>query len=269
MFANVVPDVLDALGPDGRLMLAVEPRLVSLFQRSFPAAVVGPHSTGRVDHYNVRLAKFLEHEDRIDCWACLATPMRRFRPSVEAFPNRAAFLKPDPARVSHWRGVLGALGPEPKIGLVWKSLKLNSGRFRYYSPFEAWRPVLAAPGLRLINMQYGDCSAELDQARRELGVEIWNPPGIDLKDDLDDAAAPSCALDLPLGTPNPTTNIAAACGAPVWMIAAPDAWPALGTDRYPWYPSVRLFTAAAGGWNAVLGEVADALGALAPQSRAA
>ena len=217
----------------------------------------------------MRLAKFLEEAEPADCWACLGAPMRRFRPSVEAFPDRAAFLKPDPTRVAYWRGVLDALGPEPKIGLVWKSLKLNSGRFRYYSPFDAWRPVLAATGVRLINLQYGDCSAELEQSWRELGVEIWNPPGLDLKDDLDEVAALSCALDLTIGTPNATTNIAAACGAPVWMIAAPDAWPALGTDRYPWYPSVRLFTASGGGCTATRAEVANALGALAPKARAA
>ena len=40
LFANMLPDMLEALGPDGRLVLAVEPRLVSLFQRSFPAAEV-------------------------------------------------------------------------------------------------------------------------------------------------------------------------------------------------------------------------------------
>ncbi len=260
MFANVVPDVLEALGPHGRLTLAVEPRLVPLFQRAFPQACVGAHSTGRVDHYSVRLAKFVEDVEGIDFWACMGSPMRRFRASVEAFPGRPAFLKADPARVAHWRAVLATLGPLPKVGLVWKSLKLNSGRFRYYSPFEAWRPVLATPGVRLVNLQYGDCAAELAQASGELGVEIWTPPGIDLKDDLDEVAALCCALDLVAGTPNATTNIAAACGAPVWMISTPGSWPELGTDHYPWYPTVRVFTSPGGArWGSTMAEIAQAL----------
>jgi ADP-heptose:LPS heptosyltransferase len=92
-------------------------------------------------------------------------------------------------------------------------------------------------------------------------VDIWSPPGIDLKHDLDDVAALSSAMDLVLGFSNATLNIAAACGAPAWLITTPGAWPRLGTeDRYPWYPQVRVFAPAAyGAWGPVMGEVAAAL----------
>ena len=45
LFASLLPDVIEALGPEGRLTLAVEPRLVALFARSFPQAEVLPHRT--------------------------------------------------------------------------------------------------------------------------------------------------------------------------------------------------------------------------------
>ena len=35
MFANILPDVAEAVGDDGKLMIAVDPRLVPLFQRSY------------------------------------------------------------------------------------------------------------------------------------------------------------------------------------------------------------------------------------------
>ena len=57
LFANLVPDMIEALGPEGKLILAVEPRLVSLFQRSFPTAEIGPHFTMKVDHHTVRAAR--------------------------------------------------------------------------------------------------------------------------------------------------------------------------------------------------------------------
>jgi hypothetical protein len=41
MFANILPDLQDAVGPDGKLDIAVDPRLIALFQRSFPNADVG------------------------------------------------------------------------------------------------------------------------------------------------------------------------------------------------------------------------------------
>ncbi|MBV9903229.1 MAG: tetratricopeptide repeat protein, partial [Alphaproteobacteria bacterium] len=43
MFANILPDLQRAVGPAGKLQIAVDPRLISLFQRSFPDADVGAY----------------------------------------------------------------------------------------------------------------------------------------------------------------------------------------------------------------------------------
>ncbi len=45
LFANLLPEVIERLGARGRLILAVETRLVPLFQRAFPTAEVGAHAT--------------------------------------------------------------------------------------------------------------------------------------------------------------------------------------------------------------------------------
>jgi len=143
---------------------------------------------------------------------------------------------------------------------VWKSLKIETARARFYSPFDAWEPVLKTPGIFFVNLQYGDCSAEIAQAKAQLGVEIFEPPGVNLKDDLDEVAALSCALDLALGPANATSNIAAACGTESWLISTPGAWPKLGTDYYPWYPAMRVFVAPGyNQWAPVMAEVATAL----------
>jgi hypothetical protein len=187
--------------------------------------------------------------------------LRRFRRDLDAFPDRPRFLEPDLARVAHWRGVLAAEAPAGfKVGLLWKSIKLDGARLRYYSPFEHWAPVLATPGCAFVNLQYGDCTAEIAEASARLGVQIWQPQGIDLKQDLDEVAALSCALDLIIGPANATSNIAAACGAPLWLISTPGAWPRLGTDRYPWYPQARVFLPPTfNQWPQVMAEVAAAL----------
>lgn len=260
LFANVLPDIVEALGDEGRLSLAVEHRLIPLFQRSFPNATVGRHDTYKVDHMTVRVVKWLGEQAQVDAWGPMASFLRRFRRSVDAFPNRPFFLTPDPARVAYWREQLAALGPQPKVGLVWKSMISTSARHRHFSPFEQWAQVLKTPGVQFVNLQYGECAEELEEARKTLGVEIWNPPGINLKDDLDDVAALCCALDLSIGPPNATTNIAAACGAATWMISVPGAWPRLGTERYPWYPQVRIFLPPGyNQWPVVMGNVANAL----------
>jgi hypothetical protein len=72
-------------------------------------------------------------------------------------------------------------------------------------------------------------------------------------------------MDLVVGPANATTNIAAACGAPTWLISTMGAWPRLGTDRYPWYPQARVFVRPGpGDWAPVMDEVAQALAAEFP-----
>ncbi|MDP1875696.1 tetratricopeptide repeat protein [Phenylobacterium sp.] len=260
MFANLIPDVIDALGPRGRLILAVEARLVPLFQRSFPRAEVGAHATYAVDGRTVRVAPFLSEDAPPELWAPLGSLLRRFRPSVEAFPAQAGYLTPTSERVAHWREVLDQAPAGLRVGLLWKSGLMNGARRRYFSAFEAWREVLAVPGVSFINLQYGDCAEELEQARKEMGVDIWTPPGIDLKQDLDDIAALTCALDLVIGFPNATVNLAGACGANAWVASAPGAWPRLGSDHYPWYPQMQVFKAPAlGEWGPMLADMASAL----------
>ena len=257
LFANTLPDVVEALGPQGRLVLAVEPRLVPLFARSFPSASVMPHATFAVDGRIVRLAP---DAGPVDLWTPMGSLLRQFRTSVEAFPTGPGFLTPDPARVAYWRAMLADAPAGPKVGLLWKSAVKADARHRYFSPFEAWKPVLATPGVSFVNLQYGDCDDEIAWARRELGVEVWTPSGIDLKADLDDVAALTCALDLTLGFCNASLNLAAASGAPTWLISTPGSWPRLGTSRYPWYPQARVFmTPGFGDWDPMMAEVAEAL----------
>jgi Flp pilus assembly protein TadD len=259
LFANLLGDVVEAVGPEGQVILAIEGRLAPLFQRSYPTVRVHPHRT--VAHLG-RLIRFVEFDGEaphVDVWAPLGSLFRRFRNREDQFPAKPAFLTADPARVAHWRGVLNALGPEPKVGVVWKSLNMKGSRARGFTPFDLWRPVFETPGVQFVNLQYGDASAELAQAQA-LGLNLWTPPGIDLKADLDDVAALSSALDLVVAPMTATTNIAAACGAPAWVVSMPDAWPRFGTDRFPCYPSVRLFPADGyGDWEGVMGRIKTAL----------
>src|SRR6185312_10472951 len=260
MFASYLPELIEALGPRGRLAVALEDRLTPLFQRSFPQVAFSAHASFKLDGQSLRTAPGVD-AGAIDLWAPLASPLERFRPSLAAFPERDSYLTADPARVAHWRGVLAGR-PGPKVGILWKSLKLDGARLREFSPFERWRPVLTTPGVTFVNLQYGECAAELAEARAAFGVDILEPPGIDLKMDLDELAALCVALDLVLGPANATSNIAGACGAPVWLISTPVAWPKLGTDRYPWYPRPRVFsTRAFGQWDEVMGDIAGALAA--------
>jgi len=261
MFSNLLSDVVEALGPDGKLSLAVERRLIPLFERSFPQAAITAHRTIAFEGRIYRGAPFIEDWSGIDLWAPMGALLETFRPSIDSFPKRPSFLVADPDRVEHWRRMLEDAPKGPKVGVLWKSLKLDGERARQFSPFLLWRPVFETPGVTFVNIQYGDCAEEIAIAREEFGVEVWQPPGIDLKQDLDDVAALCCAMDLVVGFSNATINLAGACGAPIWMLGGAAAWTRLGqTDFYPWYPQARCFvTADYNDWNPTMTAVGAAL----------
>jgi hypothetical protein len=260
MFANVAPDVLRALGPEGELTLAVEPRLVSLFARSFPAARVGAHASGKVDHHQVRTAPFADGQ-AFDAWAPLGDPLRRWRPDISAFPRRA-YLTADADREAHWRTVLNQR-PGLKAGILWKSMVMDAERSRHFAPFADWEPVFAVPGVTFVNLQYGEVDDEAAALADGMGVELWRLPRLDPKDGLEDVAALACALDVVIGPATATTNLAGAVGANVWILSTPGAWPRLGTAAYPWYPQARVFTPESyGAWRPMMAGVAAELGAL-------
>jgi tetratricopeptide (TPR) repeat protein len=265
LFANVLPDVLEALGPDGRLIIAVEKRLTPLFERGFPQAEVHAHATYAMGLRPARAAPDVDLA-KIDLWTPIASLLRQFRRGLGDFPPRAGFLAADPARVAFWRDQVRRL-PGRKIGLLWKSAIKKDARHRYFAGFDDWGAVLRQEGAAFVNLQYGDCEAELAQAKAAFGTEIWQPPGVDLKQDLDEVAALCCAMDLVVGFSNATFNIAAACGAPTWLITVPGAWPRLGSpDRYAWYPQVRVFGLEQfGDWSPVMARVAEAVGDFARQ----
>ena len=90
MFANILPDVARDLGPDGKLQIAVDPRLVPLFQRSFPEAEVGAYDDRTLidDDGNkaLRLIPFASNGNEPDMWAPMGTALQYYRKSAGRFP---------------------------------------------------------------------------------------------------------------------------------------------------------------------------------------
>ena len=266
MFISLVPDVLAALGPTGRLSLALDRRLHPLARRSFPDVEILPYATerrGGRTHRRVEAPAGPPSARAIDLWAPLGSLPGRFRRTIESFAPAAPYLAPDPNRVAHWRAWLqAAAGPGARvIGLSWRS-GLTAGRRARHAPALAdFAQVLRADGLRagarVVQLQYGAREEELATLDALGPALLLRPPGIDLREDLDDLAALCLALDFVLTVPNATAALAAACGAPTWFLTSPNAWPRLGTNDYPWYAHAQSFAAERfGAWGEVVERVA-------------
>ena len=249
-FAGVLPDVIRAAG---HCVIECEPRLVTLYTRSFPAAEIIPKCYP--PHPRTQ-------QPDIELQCPIGSLPRWFRPSIESFPRHHGYLVPDPQRVAFWKQRLDALGPAPKVGISWRSMRRSVSRNLHYTELSQWGPILTVPGLTFINLQYDDCRTELEVARKQFGVDIHDWDDIDQMNDLDEVAALMAALDLVIGPTTTPAVIASATGTPVWMFLTRHiTWKTLGTEFVPMLPDMRpIWRDRNTGWDGVLERVAGELG---------
>jgi tetratricopeptide (TPR) repeat protein len=263
MFANILPDLAAAVGPQGRLMIAVERRLVELFTRTYPGAVVGAYEDRKIAEADgdqeLRFFPLIETAGAPDYYLPMGSALKFLRRRIEDFSHRA-FLKPDSERVEHFRAMLGKRGPGPTVGICWRSMMLTMKRGKYYSSLDQWGPILRTPGVRFVNLQYGDSEKELAEAETLHGVHIERIEGHDLTSDIDGNAALSAALDLVISAPTAAAAVAGSVGTETWFLMPGIGWPMLGTDEYPWYRKTRTFRPEVfADWDDAVGKIAEAL----------
>ena len=243
LFASMLTEAQQRVGA---LTLALDPRLHTLFARSFPDARI------------VTLEKAFV-PGRFDCQIPFGNLGGIFRSSESDFlVHRRPYLKADPARTGALRRLLTA-GGKRVCGIAWHS------RHEKVGPDKSMRltdlvPLLSLPGYRFIDLQYGDHAAEHDALRREAGLALARVPEIDNWNDIDGLAALINACDLIITVSNTTAHIAGALGKSVLLMLP------YSTGRY-WYwqteredslvyPDLRIFRQSrAGDWTTVAAAV--------------
>jgi hypothetical protein len=254
LFAETVREALHA---GANILLECDPRLVSLFARSWPQVEVHARETPPPP----RLMK-----DDIAYQAPSGDLARWYRPTTRDFPTTPGYLTPDPDRVAHWQTWLAGLGEGLRVGISWRSMHRNADRSSYYTELAQWGDILQVPGVIFVNLQYGECADEVADAERLFGVRIHRAPGLNLKDNLDDAAALTKALDLAIAPNSSVFAMAGAVGTPCWLLNLDNDWTMLGTDHVPWFPTVKVYQKNwLVEWRPLLAKLADELRVLARQ----
>lgn len=249
MFGTLLPDLMRRVSSQGgRLIVECEPRLVRLFAGALPGALVRAPQPDPRD---------------CDLHAPFGSIAGLLRPTVASFavtPSEAGWLRPDRGLAEAWRNRLATLGSGLTLGIAWRSGLITAERAGAYSRLDQWGALFAVPGIRFVNLQYGDCAAELEQAERRFGVVIRQWPDLDLKRDIDSVAALVAGLDLVVCGPTSVGELAAAVGTPVWRLSGAGDWSALGTRVRPWFPAMALVPPdGPGGFEAALSRVAGRL----------
>ncbi len=229
----------------GACLIAAQPRLVTLLQRSFPQA-------------EVRAADAIDlASEPLDYQVPAASLPLLFRPGVGSFPDHRGYLRPAPERVKHWRKRLSSVGRRPWIGICWRSRLATPENRQHFTTLDAWRGILATRGACFVNLQYDDCRAEL-AAAPELAIHRFDD--IDLMNDLDEAAALTAALDLVVTVGTSVGAVSLKKNTECWSILQDWLPDFLGTKGLPWYPGTRVFRRRWDQpWEDVLAEVADTL----------
>jgi hypothetical protein len=223
--ASMLPDVL-ARTPS--VMFEVEPRLVPLFARSFPAVRV---IACQADLY----------AGKVDAQEPLASIGRFLRRSFEDFPRRG-YLVADAARAQALRARLASDGRKV-IGLSWVSKAPVGGAAKSarLADFEA---LLRLPNCRFVDLQYGDTGEERAALTRDLGIVVERLADIDNTSDLDGLAALMTACDVIVTVSNTTAHLAGALGRPVFVMV-PHGFARIwywfhDRSQSPWYPRVEV-----------------------------
>jgi tetratricopeptide (TPR) repeat protein len=231
LFSTLLPE-LERRGIKG--VVEVDARLAALYRRSLPRfEFVPPESAEEA---------FAGCDYELPMGS-LPGLFRRDAASFAAQPR--ALLAADARRMT---AIREQLGRGRVIGISWRSLQKGGRRAlgeRKSIPLEHFAPLAEATGARLLDLQYGDVTAERERfAARHPGVLV-QIDGLDLHDDLDGVAAAIACCDRVVTSSNVTAHLAGALGKATQVVYLRD-WPPFsywtpGEDgQSRWYPSVRV-----------------------------
>lgn len=214
---------------NAHLIVAVEPRLVSLFARSLPKS-----------DFTV-----VERGSPVDAAAqCPFGSLGGILRLQEAdFSGTGRYLVADQGLQREIRNRYRQLAGRRRIvGVSWRSANMAIGSHKSI-PVTELLPALSNADVQWISLQYGEVGEDLDFLRHN-GVAIHHDPLIDSLLDLDGFAAQIAALDGVITVSNTAVHFAGALGVPCLMLLARGRgrlwyWPQEGGDSR-WYSSVRI-----------------------------
>jgi ADP-heptose:LPS heptosyltransferase len=110
--------------------------------------------------------------------------------------------------------------------------------------------------VKFLNLQYGDCTAEMALAHQR-GWPVFEDKSVDPLKDLEGFAAQVAACDRVISVSNTTVHVAGALNVPCDVLvpagkAAPHHW-FHREEKSPWYPSLTLhWQPKLGDWQSVI-----------------
>jgi tetratricopeptide (TPR) repeat protein len=266
MFASVIPALSQTCERvRGRLIVEAEPRLVTLFARSFSNVSVHPAKLHTRGGQTFATYDWLKEQGGADAAIAIGSLPRMTRQEITDFPVPHTYLKPDETERAQWSAWLRQQSAGPFVGLCWRSGSLGGLRNLQYAPLASWADFLRhAPGVA-VSLQYDVQPEEIEALQHMSGRTVLVPPNLDQKQEIDRTTAMIAALDAVVSAPTSVSWMSAAVGVPTLKILYHRSWTAFGRACEPFAPAAHcIMPVKNGDWDDAFARAASALSALLP-----
>jgi len=229
MFSSMIAELNNK---SNKLTVECDPRLVPLYERSFPANVsfVNSRKKIRCDDYDSQIA--------------IGSLLKHFRHELSDFAHvSAGWLRADPDRTAVLKEKLRALGTDRIIGLSWRTKASRAEAQSRNIPLEILAKFLKQVPGTYVNLQYGDVTQDLLDVNTANEMNILSIDGVDTFYDIDGLAALISACDLVISIDNSTVHLAGALGVDTRVLlpaSADERWGLEGSESY-WYDHLKLY----------------------------
>lgn len=248
-----------------KLYIGCDPRLISIYQRRFPEAVVGGYLDRVVSGYRYRVFPGIEKlmkngEAEIDYYTPVASaPKFAWRSKDDIRPHLEGFLTPDPVRAAEFALRLSSISDKPKVGFAWRSGIVASERAYLYAAISDLAPLMAlSDKVDFVNLQYGDVEEELQAIKEQYGVEVHRFDDVDLKADIEANLAIASNCDLVVSSCSAPGMFSMSTGTNTLLMSGAPPWWCFGHDnKVPFAQHAELFSChGAADWQDITARVA-------------
>ncbi len=224
LFGSLIPAVVEEAA---RVYVGCAPRLVSIYRRSFPQAVVVAFEDTIAFGKRIRRFPSIPRSEfgRIDFSIPIGSlPGRYWRCKSDMKRYSDAYLVADTERAESYRSRLRGTENDLVFGISWRSGKMTSDRIQGYWNFEMVKEIVATKGVRFVNLQYGATDEELGELKAVAGHNFIVLDDVDLFNDIEANLALMQNLDLVIGPPIATQMMAMASGKFTWILSSGVPW---------------------------------------------
>ena len=225
MFASCLPDAIEKCA---RVTFDCHPRLINIFERSFPSVKCYPTRKDLEVKWD-----WPKGTPPIDARIAIGSLPRLFRRTEDAFPG-TPYLKADPKLVARYRDK-----SKFRVGIGWIGGSKITKQDRRSIPLDMWGPILRVPGVEFVSLQYtADAKEQAEEAARQFNATILHDQ--EMIDDLDLQFGCIAGLDLVIAVNTSAVHFSGSLGTKVMTLTPKNPTWRYASDPMPWYRSVEI-----------------------------